>query len=410
MRESRWVLISLGAAVVLGVLIAASGSATLLAAADTIAPLGALWVNAIRMTVVPLVVSLLVTGVASAAELRTIGRLGGRTLLVFLLLLVGTAAVIIPLAPLVFALLPRGARPPLPAGAAVAAGQVAAAPAQTLGAWLTSLVPANPVAAAADGAMLPLIVFTLLFALAVTRTSDAARAAIVAFFGAVGDAMLVLVRWVIAAAPVGVFALVLPIASRLGAGVAGAIGFYIVVYSAACVLVIVLLNLAAAYFGRVPVRRYARALLPSQVIALGSSSSLASLPALVRSAEDLEMSDEVTGFVLPLAVSTFHVAGPVSWTVGALFVGWFFGVPLGARELATIAFASVFLGFGVPGVPRGAFIMLAPLFTAVGLPVEGIGLLIAVDALPDTFATALNVSGDLAAAAIVAKHEKRENA
>ena len=410
MKESTRVLVALGAAVVGGIAVAASGSAAALTATDLVAPLGTMWVNAIRMTVIPLVVSLLVTGVASAAELRTIGRLGGRTLLVFLLLLVGTAAVIIPLAPLVFALLPRGARPPLPAGAAVAAGQVAAAPAQTLGAWRTSLVPANPVAAAADGAMLPLIVFTLLFALAVTRTSVAARSAIVAFFGAVGDAMLVLVRWVIAAAPVGVFALVLPIASRLGAGVAGAIGFYIVVYSAACVLVIVLLNLAAAYFGRVPVRRYARALLPSQVIALGSSSSLASLPALVRSAEDLEMSDEVTGFVLPLAVSTFHVAGPVSWTVGALFVGWFFGVPLGARELATIAFASVFLGFGVPGVPRGAFIMLAPLFTAVGLPVEGIGLLIAVDALPDTFATALNVSGDLAAAAIVAKHEKRENA
>ena len=101
-------------------------------------------------------------------------------------------------------------------------------------------------------------------------------------------------------------------------------------------------------------------------------------------------------------MSTFKFAAPVSWTIGALFVGWFYGVPLHARELATVAFAAVFLAFAAPGVPRGAFIMLTPLFLAIGLPAEGIGILIAVDALPDTFATVLNVTGDLAAAALVA--------
>ena len=149
-------------------------------------------------------------------------------------------------------------------------------------------------------------------------------------------------------------------------------------------------------------RRYARAALPAQLIAVSSSSSIASLPALVESADALAMPKSVTGFVLPLAVSTFKIASPVSWSIGALFVGWFYGVPVEARELTIIALAAVFLAFGVPGVPRGAFIMLAPLFTAIGLPVEGIGILIAVDAIPDTIATALNVSGDLAAAAIVA--------
>ena len=107
--------------------------------------------------------------------------------------------------------------------------------------------------------------------------------------------------------------------------------------------------------------------------------------------------------MLPLAVSTFKIAGPVSWTIGALFIGWFYGVPLHARELATIAFAAVFLGFAVPGIPRGAFILLTPLFLAIGLPAEGIGILIAVDALPDTFATVLNVTGDLTAAVLVAR-------
>ena len=141
-------------------------------------------------------------------------------------------------------------------------------------------------------------------------------------------------------------------------------------------------------------------------IAFSSSSSIASLPALVESGErGLHLPPRVTGFVLPLAVSTFKVAAPVSWTIGAMFVGWFYGVPLHTVDLATIAFAAVFLAFSVPGIPRGAFIMLAPLFVAIGLPVEGIGILIAVDVLPDTLATVLNVTGDLAAAALVGRWE-----
>lgn len=87
-------------------------------------------------------------------------------------------------------------------------------------------------------------------------------------------------------------------------------------------------------------------------------------------------------------------------------MGWFYGIPLHGTEIATIAFAAVFLAFAVPGIPRGAFIMLTPLFLAIGLPVEGIGILIAVDAIPDTFSTVLNVTGDLAAAALVARGER----
>ncbi len=108
--------------------------------------------------------------------------------------------------------------------------------------------------------------------------------------------------------------------------------------------------------------------------------------------------------MLPLAVSTFHFAAPVTWTVGTVFVGWFYGIPIGWREISIVAFASVFLSGAAPGVPRGGFIMLAPLFTELKLPIEGIGILIALDALPDTFATAMNVTGDLAAAALVARY------
>ncbi|MEX2284828.1 MAG: cation:dicarboxylase symporter family transporter [Gemmatimonadota bacterium] len=398
---------ALAVAVVAGSAIAATGNAQLLRAADLIAPVGTLWVNAIRMTVIPLVVSLLITGVASATDVKAVGRLGGRTLLVFLLLLLGTALVIMPFAPAVFTLLsPPGSPPPLPAGAAEAAGQLAADPAQTFSAWLISLIPSNPIAAAANGAMVPLILFTMVFALAITRTSAQHRAALVGFFQALGEAMLVLVRWVVMLAPLGVFALVLPLAAHAGATLVGGIGFYIVAYSSACIVATLLLYPAVAVFGGIPISRFARAALPAQLIAFSSSSSIASLPALVESAErGLGLPAKITGFVLPLAVSTFKIAGPVSWTVGALFVGWFYGIPLDLRELGTIAFAAIFLAFAAPGVPRGAFIMLTPLFLAIGLPPEGIGILIAVDVIPDTFSTVLNVTGDLAATALVARNE-----
>jgi Na+/H+-dicarboxylate symporter len=410
MKESTRVLLALGAGLAGGIAVAASGSPKLLHAAEAIAPVGVVWINAIRMTVIPLLVALVITGVAGAADLRVIGRIGGRTLLVFLVLIAGVALAIMPLASLAFGLLPAqaGVRPALPPGAVEAAGQLASSGQDTgLGAWLVSLIPTNPVAAAANGAMLPLIVFSLLLAIAITRSSEATRQTLVGFFRALGDAMLVLVRWVVALAPIGVFALVLPLAARGGASVAGGMGFYVVVYTVGSLLATLLLYPVAVLWGRVPLRKFARAALPPQLVAFASSSSIASLPALVEAADrDLELPKQVSGFVLPLSVSIFHIAAPVSWTIGALFVGWFYGIPVGIPQLATVAFASVFLSFAGPGVPRGAFLMLTPLFLAIGLPVEGIGILIAVDAIPDLFSTVLNVTGDLTAAAVVARGAK----
>jgi proton glutamate symport protein len=404
LNESRRVLVALGAAVAGGIAIAASGIAPLIQAADFIAPVGTLWVNAIRMTVIPLIASLLVVAVSSAADVKSIGRIGGRTLLVFFLLLAGTALVVIPLTPTFSRLLPQHADVlQLPIGAAEAAGEIrAGGQAQTFSGWLTSLLPSNPIAAAATGAMLPLILFILLFALAVARSPALSRETLSQFFRALGDAMLLLVRWVILMAPIGVFALVLPLAVHAGAALAGAIGFYILAYSIESIAITLLLYVVVSLVGRIPIRCFGRAALPAQLIAFSSSSSLAALPVLVESAEArLGLPKAVTGFVLPLAASTFKIATPVAWSVGAVFVGWFYGIPLHFGSLAMIAFAAVFLGFA-PGIPRGAFILLTPLFLAIGLPAEGIGILIAVDAIPDTFATVLNTTGNLAAAALVA--------
>jgi proton glutamate symport protein len=410
--DSTRVLVALVAGLAGGAAIAASGNPSLLAAADWLTPIGTIWVNAIRMTVIPLVVSLVITGVAGATDLRSIGRLGTRTFLTFILLSAGVAAVMMPLITVAYSLTPAlTARPPLPAGAADAASQVASSgDAIGLAPWLVSLLPTNPIAAAASGNMVSLVLFTLLLAVAIAQSPAASRETMLAFFRALADAMLVLVRWVVAAAPLGIFGLMLPLAAHGGAAVAGAVGGYIVMYSAASLLAVLLVYPVVALFGGIPVARFARAALPAQLIAFSSSSSVASLPALVEAAAVLRLPERVTGFVLPLAVSTFKFAGPVSWTVGALFVGRFYGIPVGVPELLIVAFAAVFLAFAAPGVPRGAFLMLTPLFLAIGLPAEGIGILIAADALPDLFATVLNVTGDLAAAVLVARGDARQSA
>jgi Na+/H+-dicarboxylate symporter len=406
-KESTRVLVALGVGLAGGAAVAASGDPALVRAVDRLAPIGTIWVNAIRMTVIPLVVSLIITAIASVTEVRAVSRLGGRTVLVFLALLTGTAVLVIPLVPLAFRLLPFGPSRslPLPAGAGVAARQVATSAAPTgFGAWLTTLVPTNPIAAAAEGAMLPLIVFVLILALAIGRSPPQSRDSLLGFFRALADAMLVMVRWVVALAPIGVVGLIAPLAAHGGSGLAGAVGLYILLYAVASLAVTFLLYPVVAVLTRIPIRRFARAALPAQLIAFSTSSSIAALPLLVEGAErDLELPDRVTGFVLPLAVSTFKIAGPVSWTVGALFIGWFYGVPLGGQALATIGLAAVFLAFAAPGVPRGAFLMLTPLFLAIGLPAEGIGILIAVDAIPDLFSTVLNTTGNLAAAALTAR-------
>ena len=235
MKDGTRVLIALVVALAGGIAIAASGNAGLLHAVSFLVPIATIWVNAIQMTVIPLIASLLITGLTSASDVRSLGRLGARTVATFVALLAGYAVVVAALAPLVAPLLPRplAVRPPLPPGAAEAAGQLGAAGgAPTLGAWLVSLVPTNPIAAAATGQIVPLIVFTLFFGLAIAHSPPPARDRLVAFFAAVRDAMLVLVRWVIALAPIGVFALVLPLAARSGTALAGAVGAYIIAYSA----------------------------------------------------------------------------------------------------------------------------------------------------------------------------------
>ncbi|HEY0777328.1 MAG TPA: dicarboxylate/amino acid:cation symporter [Gemmatirosa sp.] len=400
-------LLALAAGTALGAVATGTGSRVLIATVDALAPLGTLWVNAIRMTLVPLVVSMLVTSVAGVADVRAVGRLGARALVWFVVLLVGCAVIAALAAPPLFR------HVPVDASAAAAlrahAGAAASAPAEvpTIAGFLTGLVPVNPLRAAVDGAMLPLIVFTLLFAAAVTRLAPEPRALVTGFFRAVSEAMLVVVGWVLALTPIGVLALAAGLGRDLGAGAIGAVGGYVLILCGLVAVVTLLCYPVAAVFGRVSMRTFARAVLPAQAVAVSSRSSLASLPALIAGFRDvLGERPAVTGFVLPLAVSTFKLDTPVADLAGPLFLAHLYGIPLGPGQIATMTLVTIAMSFSNPGIPSGGlFVVTAPVLLAVGLPLEGVGLLIAADAIPDVFNTLVNVTGDMTVATILARGE-----
>ena len=400
------VLIGLVAGFALGLLVAHLGPRVTALALAIAEPVGALFVAAIRMTVIPLVVASLIVAVATAPDPRTVGSVGIRALVLFLCVLVAGAIFAALLAPPLFALVPidPAATAALRASAtSVTPGAPPALP--TIGQWIVDLVPANPFKAASDGAILPLIVFALASGIALGRIAPERGAVVIRFFEGVNEAMIVLVRWILALAPLGVFALAIPLAIRVGGSAAGALLSYIAV---AVVLTVAFAALVlyplAAVGGRVSLPRFARACLPAQAVAFGSRSSMAALPVMIETARDrLGLPPAITGFFLPLATATFRAGSAVAQTVSVIFVAHLFGVELGAVQLATIALTIALTTFSIPAIPGGSILVLVPVLAAARVPVEGIGVLLGVDTIPDMFRTTGNVTGDLAVATVLGR-------
>ena len=408
MKLTTRVLLALVAGLAVGSAVAASRNAALLAAVGWLEPVGTLWVNAIRMTIVPLVVSLLIVGVASGDSLRTIGRLGGSALLLFLGILVaaGLFSAAVSRALLAPLEIDPATAAALRASAASTAGDVVESVRRlpTIVQRITELVPANPIRAAVDGALLPLIVFTLAFAAAVARVAPDAREAVVRFFRGVADAMLLLVHWTFLAAPIGVFALGATLAARLGIAAVGAVGWFVLVFTAILAAFTVLLYPLAVVGGRVSLKQFAAAVAPVQALAFSSRSSAVAFPAMITAArEKLRLPTAVVSLVLPLAVTVFRVSTPLGWPVSALFLAELYGVQISTAQLASLIVTSILISYSVPPIPSGSLFLIAPVLVGMGIPAEGAGILIAVDAIPDLFKTTVNVTSHVTAATVLAR-------
>jgi Na+/H+-dicarboxylate symporter len=367
--------------------------------------LGAAWVRALRMTVLPLVVSLLVVAILGSRDRVGVAQMGGAALGIYLAIYLALGiltALLFP--PLIRAFgIERGAI----ASLRVDMGDAAPieAPAELdVADWLLHLIPTNPFAAAAAGDIVQVVVFTILFAVAVGRLAPAARQTVLSVFAPVADAMLVLLAWLMRVSPIAVFALAFAAAREIGLGTAWILVSFAIITSVVMALAVLGLAPVAGILGRVGTAQFARAAWPGQLVALATRSSLATVPALVEGARSgLGLSDRVVGFGIPFAASTFKPNRLVSSPGKLLFLAWIYGVSIDPLGYAAFVGYVILVAATTIGVPNqgGSRHTNLPAYLALGIPVEGVVLITSVDTLWDYMATTLNATGYLAATCLL---------
>jgi proton glutamate symport protein len=370
---------------------------------------GTLWLNALKMTVIPLVVALLVVGIAKSAEAAHAGRIAGRSVL-WIVVICSLSAIFGTVAILVLTHLFPLPRETAAGLQSALAGIENKAPASLPGVaeFFKGVIPDNVVSAAANGDILPLVVFSVMFALALGFISEAGRRALVTFFEAVGDALLVIIEWVLWVAPLGVFALATVVGSAAGSAAFAGLGHYIVLISAVGVLVTLAAYPLAVLGGRIGFGRFTRGMIPPQAVAISTRSSLASLPAMLAASRTLGIREEVADVSLPIAVALFRATGPAMNVAVPFYIAHWLGLhPTVAQMIAATAVAAV-MSYGAVSLPGEVSYIssIAPIALALGVPIAPLALLVAVEMIPDIFRTVGNVTMDVALAAVADRSSK----
>lgn len=397
--KSAWIILSaLVAGMLLGIAIELVAPDAGTASLPYVEPIGLLWLNALKMTIVPLVVALLITGITATADAARAGKLAARSVATFVGAIFLSGSMSLLMMPLLLELFP------LSASAATAlrnglGGTVEAVPSPTFADFILKLIPTNPIATAAETDILPLIVFVTIFAFAITRLPSPQRATLSGFFKALGDAMLIVIGWVLALAPIGVFALGYALAVKAGLAAFGGLIHYVLILMGIGVSCLILGLLLAWLVVGIPLPRFIRAMVPTLAVAISTQSSLASLPAMLKSSEELGVDPKKADVVLPLAVALFRFTSPAMNLAVVVYVAWLFGVELTPWEMAVglaVAMAAALSSVSLPG--SISFVTsIAPIAVSMGVPVAPLGLLVAVETFPDIFRTLGNVVGDVAA-------------
>ncbi|MET0280519.1 MAG: cation:dicarboxylase symporter family transporter [Steroidobacteraceae bacterium] len=389
-----------------GLILRATGNAAIAEAANYVVLVGEIWLRALQMTAIPLLTALLITGIAGAGDVVASGRTAARSLALIIATVVGMTVLgvaviygflqIWPVAP--------AAREALIAGVSAMGAGTPTEPPPPLREWLINVIPTNPFAATAQGAILSMVVFVMLFALAITRLPPERRAPLLSFFDSMMQAMMVMVSWVLRFAPVGAFTLALGVGLHGGAGAAGAIVQYVLLEVVTGTAIVLAIYPMAAIMARISPLRFARAVAPVQVVAASTQSSLASLPAMLSAAQGpLGVPPRVAGVTLPIAVSIFKVTSAAMNLAVVLFSAHVLGIPVTPGTLAAGFIVACLVSFGVAGLPGASsfFASVVPICLAMGVPTTLLALLIAVEVIPDLFRTVGNVTADVAVTKIV---------
>jgi Na+/H+-dicarboxylate symporter len=357
-------------------------------------PVGQIFVKLLKMLIVPLIVASMVTGVARVGDIRKLGGLGARTVAYYLTttfaaVLVGLVLVVI-------------VRPGVGGSAFGAQAPEAVETQVTVSSILLSLVPENPIKAAAEGQILPLIVFSLLLGAVLTTLGERAKP-LTSFFESLNAAMMKLTEWVIKLTPIGVYALIAAVVASTGPSIFANMGKYM-----ACVVVglavhsVVTLPLLLKLGGGASPKRYAGAVAPALTTAFSTASSSATLPLTIECVEENgKVPPRVASFVLPLG-ATINMDGTALYeSVAAVFIAQLYGIDLSMGQLVLVFLTATLAAIGAAGIPSAGLVTMAIVLSAVGLPLHGIGMIIAVDRILDMFRTMVNVWGDAVGCVVV---------
>lgn len=359
---------------------------------------GEAFLNLLKMTIVPLIIAAVISGIASLGDIRKLGRIGATTLVYYAC----TTGIAVLIGLIMVNLIQPGAGIDT---SAVAVPETVLEKEDTgVSDILLFMIQPNLIASAADTQLLPLIFFSILFAAALTTLGDTGKTAL-SFFTGINEAMMKLVVWIMYLAPIGIFGLV---AGRLGDAGGGerffaeltAVGLHVVtVLSGLAIHFIVLLTILFFIAGRGV--DYLVGMLRALLTAFGTASSAATLPLTMECLRENGVSKRSIQFVVPLG-ATVNMDGTALYEAcAALFIAQAFGIELSLGQQAIVFITATLAAIGAAGIPEAGLITLLIVLKAVGLPLEGIALLLAVDWFLDRFRTTVNVWGDSVGAAVV---------
>jgi proton glutamate symport protein len=408
------ILIGLVAGIIVGMIANLAGLVWLQQAMQAIEPIGTVFIRLIMMIVIPLVVASLVLGTASLGDIGKLGRLGGKTVGLYLF----TTAAAVSIGLLLSNIVRPGARIDPATRDAIAEGGLEraagsltlAAEKPTVGETLINMIPTNPFSAAANGELLPLIIFSIIFGAAISLAAKERREAVLLFFSGVNDAVMIMIDWIMKLAPYAVFALVGSVVSTFGFDLLRSLLVYGLVVIAGLMLHagITYMSLVRFVVGMKP-SVFLKRMAEVPLVAFSTSSSSATLPVTMEVAQEkLGISRETSSFVLPLG-ATINMDGTALYqAVAVMFIAQIYGVPMGVAEQLTIVLTATLASVGAAGVPSAGIITLILVLQSVGLGAQtqaGIALILGVDRILDMLRTAVNVTGDLTVASVIARTE-----
>ena len=391
--------LAIAAGLLLGLIVglgaAATGNVWLVALAKGSAPFGAIFMNAIRMVVIPLIVTVIFTSIARLGDPRKLGRIGGLTIAYYWITLIPAIAI-------GMATMKVG----LQFASEIEMPQTAAAEVPELPSlvdFIVSLVPANPFAAASHGAILPLIVFTALVAAATGTLPAERRERLINLADDVSEALIKLVWWILYTAPVGVFGLAAPVTAELGWNLVQSLGIFIVCVFVGLAIFLTLVTLPLVYFvGGISPARYLSGTFGAVSVAVSTTSTAAAIPvALEETTQNLKVSTTIADLLVPLGASMHRPGSALFQGAAIVFLAYLYDVPIPVAAIGAAMLATFLVSLTVAPVPSSGVVTMAPALDAIGVPVAGLAILLGIDRIPDMMRTGVNNLGQISAAVLV---------